>query len=93
MTIQNALLSAARLPVLGLLFLLITGQMAAFIAAHRDGRSRRAKGAFLSCFLLSVGVLWLCLSVIAWGIDYPDWIPEPPPVLAALAWKVLPIVS
>ena len=83
MTIQNALLSAARLPVLGLLFLLITGQMAAFIAAHRDGRSRRARGAFLSCFLLSVGVLWLCLSVIAWDIDYPDWIPEPPPVLAA----------
>ena len=38
MTIQNALLSAVRLPVLGMLFLLITAQMAAVVAAHRDGR-------------------------------------------------------
>ena len=83
MTIQNVLLSAARLPVLGLLFLLITGQMAAVIAAQRDGRSRRAKGAFLSCFLLSWAVFWLCLSVIGWELDFPDWIPAPPPVLKA----------
>ena len=83
MTIQNALLSAVRLPVLGMLFLLITAQMAAVVAAHRDGRSRRVKGVFLSFFLLSVAIFWLCLSVIAWEINFPDWTPEPPAGLAA----------
>ena len=83
MTIQNALLSAVRLPVLGILFLLITAQMAAVVAAHRDGRSRRVKGVFLSFFLLSVAIFWLCLSVIAWEINFPDWTPEPPACLAA----------
>ena len=82
MTIQDALLSTARLPVLGMLFLLITGQMAAVIAAQRDGRSSRAKGAFLSCFLLSAPVFWLCLSVISWEINFPDRTPAPPAGLA-----------
>ncbi len=83
MTIRDALLSAVRLPVLGILFLLITCQMAAVIAALRDGRSRRAGGAFLTFFLLGAAVFWLCLSVISWEINFPSRTPEPPAWLAA----------
>ena len=65
MTIREALLSAARLPVLGILFLLLTGQMAVTIAAFRDRRSRRDKCALLVLWVLSAGLFWLCFSVIA----------------------------
>ena len=82
MTIREVLLSAARLPALGLLFLLITGQMAVLIAAIRDGRSRRVRGSFLSFFLLCAALFWLCLSVIAWELNYPGWASEPPAGLA-----------
>lgn len=89
MTIREAMLSAARLPVLGVLFLLVAGQMTVGIAALRDGRSRRFKGALLAFFLLSAAVFWLCLSVISWRNNYPDWTPEPPAWLAAaFAWPV-----
>ncbi len=83
MTIKEALLSAARLPVLGLLFLLISGQMAAVVAAFQDGRSRRSKCTFLSFLLVSAAVLWLCLSVIAWEINFPNGTRNPPAGLAA----------
>jgi hypothetical protein len=82
-TIKEALLSAARLPVLGLLFLLISGQMAAVVAAFKDGRSRRSKCTFLSFLLVSAAVLWLCLSVIAWEINFPNGTRNPPAGLAA----------
>ena len=84
MTIGYAMLSAARLPVLGLLFLLITGLMAVFIAAFRDGRSRRLKGAMLVFLLISAAVFWLCLSVISWNNDNPGWSREPPAWLGAV---------
>ena len=71
------------MPVLGLLFLLLTGQMAAGIAAHRDGRSRRVRCTLLTLFLLSAGIFWLCLSVIAWEVNFPGWSREPPAWLAA----------
>ena len=71
MTIREALLSAARLPVLGILFLLLTGQMAVTIAAFRDRRSRRDKCALLFLCFLSAGLFWLCFSVIAWEINFP----------------------
>ena len=89
MTIGDALFTAAQLPMLGLLLLLIVGQMAAAIATLRDGRSLRTRIVFLSFFLLSAAVFWLCLSVIAWESDFPDWTPEPPAWLAAFcAWPV-----
>ena len=66
MTIKEAMLSATRLPVLGMLFLLITCQMALVIAAFRDGRSRRFKRVILVPFCLSAVVFWLCLCVISW---------------------------
>ena len=84
MTIREAMLSAARLPVLGVLFLLITGQMAVVIAAFRDGRSRRFRAAVLASLLFSTVVFWLNLSVISWRNNYPDWIPGPPAWLAAV---------
>ena len=92
MTIREALLSETRLPLLGLLFLLITGQMAVVIAALRDGWSRRTWGALLAFLTLSAAVFWLSLSVIAWEINFPAWIPEPPAWLAAFcacpAWAM-----
>lgn len=78
MTIREALLSAARLSVLGLLFLLVTAQMTVLIAAFRDGRSRRFRSAMLASFLFGAVLFLLCLSVISWRNNYPDWIPEPP---------------
>ena len=89
MTIREAMLSAARLPVLGLLFLLIAGQMTVVIAALRDGRSRRFTGALLVSLFLSAAVFWLNLAVISWQHNYPDWTPAPPAWLAAaFAWPV-----
>ena len=71
MTIREAILSPARLPVLGVLFLLLTVQMTVLIAAFRDGRSRRFKGILLVPFLFSAVVFWLCMSVISWKHNYP----------------------
>ena len=78
MTIQEALLSAARLPVLGLLFLLVAAQMTVLIAAFRDGRSRRLKSALLVFFLCGAVLFLLCLAVISWENNYPGWTREPP---------------
>ncbi len=84
MTIKEAMLSAARMPVLGVLFLLIAGQMMMLISAIQDGRSRRARGALLAPLLLSAVIFWFCLCVISWRNNYPDWIPEPPAWLASV---------
>ncbi len=84
MTIREALISAVRLPVMSALFLLLTGQMAVVVSAFRDGRSGRVKCAFLTSFLLGVVVFWLCLSTIAWEINYPRWIQSPPAWLASV---------
>ena len=92
MTIREAMLSAARLPVLGMLFLLITCQMALVIAAFRDGRSRRFKRVILVPFCLSAVVFWLCLCVISWQNNYPGWTREPPAwlgtVCACPVWTI-----
>jgi len=84
-TIREALLSAARLPVLGILFLLLTGQMAVTIAAFRDRRSRRDKCALLFLCFLSAGLFWLCFSVIAWEINFPGRAEALPAWLAAFS--------
>ena len=83
MTIQEALLSAARLPVLGLLFLLVAAQMTVLIAAFRDGRSRRLRSALLIFFLCGAILFLLCLAVISWENNYPGWTREPPAWLQA----------
>ncbi len=84
MTVKEAMLSAARLPVLGMLFLLLTAQMAVVIAAFRDSRSRNFKGAVLAVFLLSASVFWSCLTVISWRNNYPGWTRKPPAWLDAV---------
>ena len=83
MTIREAMLSAARLPVLGLLFLLLAAQMTILIAAFRDGRSRRFTLAVLSSFLTGTVLFLLCLSIISWQNNYPGWTREPPAWLQA----------
>ncbi len=84
MTIMEAMLSAARLPVLGVLFLLLTIQMAVAIAAFREGRSRRARYALLAAFFLSMAGFCLCMAVISCRYNYPGWAQEPPAWLAAV---------
>ena len=84
MTIREAILFAARLSVMGPLFLLLTGQMAVAIAALRDGRSRRVKCALLAAALVSAFVFFSCVSVVSWRNNYPDWTREPPAWLAAV---------
>ena len=84
MTIREAMLSSARTPVLGLLFLVITGQMAVAIAAFRDGRSRRFRAALTAFFLPGALAFWLCMSVISWEHNHPGWSREPPAWLGAV---------
>ena len=85
MTIREALLSATRLPVLGILFLLLTGLMAVTIAAFRDRRSLRDRCALLFLCFLSAGIFWLCFSVIAWEINFPGRAEALPAWLAAFS--------
>ena len=85
MTIREAIFSSARLPMLGALFLLLTGQMALIVAAFRDGRTRRVRFLWLALFLLGAVVFWLCLSVIAWEINFPGGTAAPPDWLASFS--------
>ena len=71
MTIHEAVISTGRQPLLGGLFLLLTGQMALVLAAFRDGRSRRVRLSLLIPFLFGAVVMWFCLSMISWEINYP----------------------
>ena len=66
MTIYESIFSVWRQPLLGVLFLILTGWMALVVAALRDGRSRRAKLALLTPFLLSAVLLYLCMAFISW---------------------------
>ena len=81
MTIYESIFSVWRQPLLGVLFLILTGWMALMVAALRDGRSNRAKLALLTPFLLSAASLWLCLTMICWSYKtqggfgvLPDWL-------------------
>ena len=84
MTIREAMLSAARLPELGFLFLLLAVQMTLLIAAFRDGRSLRFRLAMLASFLSGTVVFLLCLAIISWQNNYPGWTREPPAWLQAV---------
>ncbi len=94
MTVYEAVYSVWRLPLLGGLFLLLTGQMAAVIAVFRDGRSRRAKLCHLAPFILGAAVIGLSMTVISWENNFPDGIREPPVWLASFrgspAWTLAP---
>lgn len=58
MTIHEAIFSPVRQPLLGLLYLVLTAQMALYFASFRDGRSRRYRLACLLHLLFSVACLW-----------------------------------
>ena len=66
MTIYESIFSVWRQPLLGVLFLILTGWMALMVAALRDGQSNRAKLALLTPFLLSMAILYLCMAFISW---------------------------
>ena len=65
MTIHEAVLSPVRQPLLGILYLLLTAQMALFLASVRDGRSRRVRLCLLAHLLFSFVCLWLPLLDIS----------------------------
>lgn len=71
MTIGEAILSSSRMFVLGIFFLLLTGQMALAIASFRDWRSRRIRLALLASFFLGAVIFWLCMSIVSWENNYP----------------------
>ena len=91
MTIYEAIYSPWRLPLMGVLFLMMTGQMATVVAALRDGRSRRARLALLIPFLLGAVIFWLSMS-IAWGKNFHSGFAGLPGWLAAVgglpAWAM-----
>ena len=72
MTIYDAIFSSARQPLLGVLFLLMTLQMALLFAAFRDGRSLRVRTFLLLHFLLSFAVFYVPMLGIDWKNTYPD---------------------
>ena len=84
MTIHEAVFSPFRLPLMGTLFLLLTGQMMAGIAAFRDGRSLRTRILLLVPFFSGAMILWICMSFISWDIDFPDGSRPLSPWLAAV---------
>ena len=95
MTLYEAIYSFWRQPLLGVLFLLLTGQMASVIAAFRDRRRRRVILLLTIPFFAGAMILWLCLSLISWEINFPGGI-EPRPVwlesVAGLpAWTLVPV--
>ena len=59
MTIHEALFSPIRLPLLGVLYLLLTVQMALLFSAFRDGRTPRFRYTCLLHALLSFVCIWL----------------------------------
>ena len=92
MTIREAVLSSWRQPLLGLLFLILAAWMTVAVAAYLDGRSRRAKLLALVPVFAGAAVLWLCLTMISWEINYPGE-PEAPPfwllAIGALPARIL----
>ena len=92
MTIHEAVFSVWRQPLLGILFLILTGWMALLAAAQRDGRGRRARIVMLACFLLSGAVLWFCMCMISWENNTHGGFAALPGYLAAVgalpAWAL-----
>ena len=89
MTIHEAIFSTVRQPLLGILYLLLTAQMALLFAAFRDGRSFRFRFACLLHVLLSFLCLWFPFMDIDSNIFRTDaLIPLP---AARSAFTALPV--
>ena len=84
MTIHEAVFSPARQPLLTVLFLLMTAQMALLFAAFRDGRSRRFRFACLLHFLISFALFYPPMLDICWDINYPNGAAAPPAALSGV---------
>ena len=89
MTIHEAIFSTVRQPLLGVLYLLLTMQMALLFAAFRDGRSFRFRFACLLHLLLSFLFLWFPFMDIDSNIFRTD-APIPLPA-ARSAFTALPV--
>ena len=89
MTIHEAIFSTVRQPLLGVLYLLLTMQMALLFAAFRDGRSFRFRFACLLHLLLSFLFLWFPFMDIDSNIFRTDT-PIPLPA-ARSAFTALPV--
>ena len=89
MTIHEAIFSTVRQPLLGILYLLLTAQMALLFAAFRDGRSFRFRFACLLHVLLSFLCLWFPFMDIDSNIFRTD-APIPLPA-ARSAFTELPV--
>ena len=72
MTIYEAIQTAWRQPLLAVLFLELTLQMALIIAAFRDGRNRREKLPLLCHFAAGCIIFWLVLTDISCYINFPE---------------------
>ncbi len=84
MTIHEAILSPVRQPLLGILYLLLTAQMAIFLASVRDGRSGRVRLCLLAHLLFSFVCLWLPLLDISCQLQ-----PDPTAYMPALCAATL----
>ena len=89
MTIHEAIFSTVRQPLLGVLYLLLTMQMALLFAAFRDGRSFRFRFACLLHLLLSFLFRWFAFMDIDSNIFRTDT-PIPLPA-ARSAFTALPV--
>lgn len=82
MTIHEAVFSPVRQPLLTVLFLLMTAQIALLFAAFRDGRSLRFRFACLLHFLVSFALLYPPMLDICWDINYPNGAVSSPAALS-----------
>lgn len=89
MTIHEAIFSTVRQPLLGILYLLLTAQMALLFAAFREGRSFRFRFGCLLHLLLSFLCLWFPFMDIDSNIYRTD-APIPLPA-ARSAFTALPV--
>ena len=89
MTIHEAIFSTVRQPLLGILYLLLTAQMALLFAAFRHRRSFRFRFACLLHLLLSFACLWFPFMDIDLNIFRTD-APIPLPA-ARSAFTALPV--
>ncbi len=89
MTIHEAVFSTVRQPLLGVLYLLMTAQMALLFAVFRDVRSRRFRFACLLHFLVSFALFYPPLLDICWDINYPNGAVASPAALSGFV--LLPV--
>lgn len=82
MNIQEVLRSPARLPVMTVCLLLLLLQMALFLAAFRDGRSRKTYFLYILQFLVGLAFFYFSMLEITWVVNFPDGSGKRPAALA-----------